>query len=99
MKVNVRKEYGFTMIDLALAMIVVVIFASAVASVMYSLYISTTEAKRTAVAVNYAVDIFEEVAAMSYDSVNGQSVLLETANAEDIREETDGTTVAKIRNI
>lgn len=99
MKVDMKKEKGFTLVDVSLALIIIVLFASTVASIMYSLYISTTEAKRTAVAVNYAVDIFERIGSMAYSSVSGTEVLAGIDNVREIATKDDGTVGAKIRNI
>lgn len=74
MKKKINGEKGFTSIDLGVAMLVVIIFASIMSSVLYSVYLSSTEAKRTAVALNYAVDIFEKVGTSSYSQVTGNEI-------------------------
>ena len=61
MKKYIKRENGFTSVDAVIAMMIVVIFVTIMSSGMYSVYISQTEAKRTAVALNYAVDIFEKI--------------------------------------
>lgn len=78
MKVNEKKEKGFTAIDLTIAMVVGVIFVSIMTSMIYSVYLSSTEAKRTANALNYAVDIFETIGAMDFGDVYGEGVLTGT---------------------
>lgn len=69
MSTKVKKENGFTTVDIGIAMMIVVIFVSIMASMLYSVYASQTEAKRTAVALNYAVDIFEEIGKTAYTTV------------------------------
>ncbi len=69
MNTKVKKEDGFTSVDIGIAMMIVVIFASIMASMLYSVYYSQTEAKRTAIALNYAVDIFEEIGRTAYVNV------------------------------
>lgn len=66
---KIIKEDGFTTVDIGIAMMIVVIFVSIMTSMLYSVYSSQTEAKRTATALNYAVDIFEEIGITSYSSV------------------------------
>lgn len=73
MKIKLKDKKGFTSVDLTLAMIVVIIFAVIMTSISYNMYLSSTEAKRTAVAVNYAVDIFEHIGELDYSDVNSIS--------------------------
>ena len=80
MKKNIKKENGFTSVDAVIAMMIVVIFVTIMSSVMYSVYIEQTEAKRTAVALNYAVDIFEKIGEMNYSEVSGDTVLKDMSN-------------------
>lgn len=70
-----NKEKGFTAVDVTIAMIVVVIFASIMSSLLYSVYLAETEAKRTATALNLGVDIFETVGFMDFESVNASSIM------------------------
>lgn len=69
MKNYLKNLKGFTTVDLTIAMIIIVIFATIITSILYNAYLSTIEAKRTAVALNYAVDIFEHIGELSYSSV------------------------------
>lgn len=88
-------EKGFTTVDISIAMIVVSMFVTIMASVLYNVYLSSTEAKRTAVALNYAVDIFETVGdkTISFSSITPEEVLTRLANELEIdgitTEETD----------
>lgn len=65
-----ENEKGDTLVDLGIAIIVFVIFSVTIASLSYNLYLSNTEAKRTAVALNYCVDIFENIGRLDFDDVN-----------------------------
>ena len=80
MKKYIKRENGFTSVDAVIAMMIVVIFVTIMSSGMYSVYISQTEAKRTAVALNYAVDIFEKIGEMDYSEVSGDTVLKDMSN-------------------
>lgn len=73
MKINLKKEKGFTAVDLGLAMLVIIIFAVIMTSVSYSVYSSSIEAKRTATALNYCVDIFEHIGELDYEDVTVSS--------------------------
>lgn len=75
MKRFLRRENGFTAVDIGIAMMVVVLFVAIMSSVLYSVYISETEAKRTAHALNMAVDIFETVGLMDFESVNATKIM------------------------
>ncbi|MCI9365743.1 MAG: hypothetical protein HFJ54_03935 [Clostridia bacterium] len=57
MKINLKNKNGFTTIDLTIALIVVMLFVTIMTSISYNTYLVSTEAKRTAVALNYAVRI------------------------------------------
>ncbi len=77
MKINLRSKRGFTTIDLGIAMLVILIFVVIMTSVSYNIYLSSIEAKRTAVAVNYAVDIFEHIGLIAFGEVTASYEILE----------------------
>lgn len=74
MEVNNKKEKGFTSVDITVAILVMILFVSIMTSVMYSVSASTTEARRTATALNYAVDIFETIGDLDYSKVTGVEI-------------------------
>lgn len=74
MKTKLKKENGFTSVDITIAMLVIIIFVTILSSVSYSVYSAATEARRTAGAVNYAVDIFECIGELDYDQVDGNTI-------------------------
>lgn len=74
MEGNMKKEKGFTTVDMTIAILVMIIFVAIMTSVLYSVSTTTTEAKRSAVALNYAVDIFETIGELDYDEVTGTEV-------------------------
>ncbi len=77
MKINLKGKRGFTTIDLSIAMIVILIFVVIMTSISYNIYLSSIEAKRTAVALNYAVDIFEHIGALDFGEVTASYEMLE----------------------
>lgn len=80
MKIYTKKENGFTTVDVGLAMLVIILFVSIMTSILYSVYISSTEARRRAVALNYAVDIFEAIGNKPFDQVNAIKVITDLEN-------------------
>ena len=70
MKNFLKNDKAFTAVDLTIAMFVIVIFAIIISSISYNTYLSSIEAKRTGVALNYAVDIFEHIGEISYIDVD-----------------------------
>ena len=75
MKTKVKEDRGFTSVDITIAMLVIIIFVSISTSLMYSVYVSQTEARRTATALNYAVDVFEAIGTMQYSEVTKSNVI------------------------
>lgn len=77
MKINMKSKKGFTTVDLTIAMIVVLIFVVIMTSISFNVYSSSTEAKRTAMALNYAVDIFEHIGVLDFGEVSASYEILE----------------------
>lgn len=75
MRAKEKNEKGFTTIDIGLAMLVTIMFVTIMSSMLYSVYLSSTEAKRTATALNYAVDIFETIGQMSFSDLEPEQIL------------------------
>ncbi len=70
-----NNENGFTTVDIGIAMLIIVLFVPIMSSILYSVYLSSTEAKRTGTAINYAVDIFEDIAIENYHTMTPEVVL------------------------
>ncbi len=87
MKINLRGKRGFTTVDFSIAMIVIIIFVVIMTSISNSVYMSSMEAKRTAVALNYAVDIFEHIGEVNFDEVVASTNLLAIESLKDIEYE------------
>lgn len=81
--IDLKDRKGITSIDLSIAMIVVLIFTIIMSSISYNVYASSMEAKRTAVAINYAVDIFEHIGALDFEDVIASYDLLDTDSLKD----------------
>ena len=98
MTINLKDNKGITTVDIGLALIIVVLFATAMTSLFYNAYLSSTEAKRTANGLNYAVDIFENIANQDFSSVTPISALSGIKEIEDVSESSSqtGSATAKI---
>lgn len=75
MKIELKDKKGFTTVDLSIALIIILIFVVIMTSISYSVFTSSKEAKRTAVALNFAVDILENVGVMSFGEVTASEEL------------------------
>lgn len=69
-----KSEKGFTTADIIIALMVIVIFMSIIASGFYNYYIASTNVSRTSAALAYTIDIIETVEGMNYADVTQESV-------------------------
>ncbi len=96
MKTKLKEMKGFTTVDLTLAMIVIMIFVTIFASFTYNIYLSSTEAKRTAAALNYAVDIFEHIGELDFSEVTGDnSRIFSVESIKGLKKKTSSATKAE----
>ena len=98
MTINLKNNKGITTVDAAIALVIIVIFATAMTSLFYNVYLSTTEAKRTAVALNYAVDIFENIGIKDFSSLTPTSALSDITEIQSVsgNDTATGTATGKI---
>lgn len=68
-KLNIRSEHGFTMQDLIVAMALMTVFVGAIVGLMYSSYKLSYETRMAAQAVNYSVQILEDIDKIPYEDV------------------------------
>ena len=73
MEHNFKNNKGFTSVELGMAIVVIIIFTIIMTSISYNVYLSQTEAKKTANAINLAVDIFEHIGALDYEEVTASN--------------------------
>lgn len=67
--INFKNNRGITGIDLAVAMIVIVLFVSLIFALFYNVYISTVGVRRNEQAISYAVAILETIEQYDYEDV------------------------------
>ncbi len=72
-KTNVSKilkqKKGFTMVDIAVAIVIIMIFVGIITTLFYQYYLSISSKNRNAIATNCVIDIIEDVKAMNYEEV------------------------------
>ena len=69
MKLNIKSDNGFTMVDLIVALGVFTVFTSLLCTLLYSVYKNTLQTRMSALATNYAIQILEDIDLISYDVV------------------------------
>ena len=85
--------------DIITAMLVILVFVGIMTAVLYNAYLSSIEAKRTAAALNYAVDIFERIGELEFNDVIASYELLNIEALEDFQYEEIGKTEDGIEKI
>ena len=58
-KINVKSNKGFTIADLAIALIIFILFTGIIGTLFYSSFRLNSQAKISAVATNYAIEILD----------------------------------------
>lgn len=71
---NIKKNKGFTTADIAIGIIIIVIFIGIITTLFYNFYLTTSAKNRNAIALNYVIDIIEEAKIMKYDEVAQESI-------------------------
>lgn len=72
--IQIRQEKGITTADLAIAIIILIIFVSLISTAFYNYYISSAGKNRSAIATNCAIDVIEQVKKMEYDQITQETV-------------------------
>ena len=69
-QIKLKSNKGFTLTDLAAALVVFTIFAATVSTLLYTAFKMNIQTKLSATAVNYAIQILEDIDKISYEEVN-----------------------------
>ena len=78
-----KKNNGFTGIDIALAVLIITIFMSVITSLYINLYTSNVEILRREQALGYAISILEKTDELYYNEVNNETFkVIEESNGE-----------------
>ena len=73
-KQKIKQIDGFTPVDIAISVVIIVIFIGLIATLFYNFYLTANDKNRNAMATNCLIDIIEEVKKMDYDQLNTQEV-------------------------
>lgn len=68
-KLNLKSNAGFTMADLAAALIIFSILTGVIGTLMYESFKTNSQVKITGMAELYAIEILEDIDKISYDQV------------------------------
>lgn len=68
-KINYKDNKAFTTADIIVAIIIIVLFSSIIATAYYNYYLSVTAKNRNAIATNCVIDVIENIEMMNYDEV------------------------------
>ena len=68
-KINIKSEKGFTMEDLAIALLIITLFVGIISTMMYKVYKINLKTDLTSQMVMYAVEILEDIDKIAYEEV------------------------------
>ena len=64
-----KNEEGITGVDITIAIILITIFVSIIATLFYNIQKTSTELERETIATSYAVEIIEEIKALGFEQL------------------------------
>ena len=105
MKIRLKNEKGAISSDAFIAILIIVISVGLIATLVYNIYISTTETKRKSQATSFIVEIFEYINKMYYGDVTEKNIVeyvrYKYNNAENAGEdeEISDLNIASARNV
>lgn len=68
-RINMKSNSGFTMSDLAIALIIFVIFTGIIGSLFYATFRMTLQTKMSSSAIKFAIQVLEDVDRIPYEDV------------------------------
>ena len=71
---NLKKNSGFTQVDIVISITILVLFTSLISALFYNSYISSTISKRHSEATTYLSKIFESMELISYDNLENEII-------------------------
>jgi len=110
-KINKKSNSGFTMTDLIIALAIFTIFTGMIASLMYQSFKINVQTRMSGTAVNYAIQILEDIDKAEYDNVKNDmedvyrekfsipsdfTILVEVSNYSEGNNKQDLVKVAKV---
>lgn len=70
--INVKSQKGFTMQDLAIALLIITLFIGIISTLMFNVYKINIKSKLTSQMVMYSVQILEDIDKISYEEVTSE---------------------------
>lgn len=68
-----KSTKGFVGVDMAVAIVAVILFTGLIVSLMYNTYLENVKIKREALATIYLTEVFENIAIADYDAVTTEN--------------------------
>lgn len=69
-----KQNKGFTTADVAISIVIIMIFVAMITTVFYNFYLSTSAKNRNAIATNCIIDVIENAKLLNYEDVNNESL-------------------------
>lgn len=69
MKEKIIRNKGFTMADVVISIVIIIIFVSIITTLFYNFYLSTSAKNRNAIALNCIIDVIEQAKMLNYDEL------------------------------
>ncbi len=73
-KLTIKENKGFTTMDIAIGIIVMITFVGLMTSLFYNLYMTTTAKNRNAIATNCIIDVIEEIKTKPYEQIDHNQI-------------------------
>lgn len=70
----IKTNKGFTTADIAISVIIIMLFIGIITTLYYNFYITTSSKNRNTMATNYLIDIIEEAKSLKYDDATEEAV-------------------------
>lgn len=70
--INVKSQKGFTIQDLAIALLIITLFIGLISTLMFNVYKINIKSKLTSQMVMYSVQILEDIDKISYEEVTSE---------------------------
>lgn len=72
---RLRKQKGFAASDALIAVLIITLFSSLIATISYNIYLSNSSIKRMSKATNYIVDVFEYIDKANYNEITQENLI------------------------
>lgn len=77
---KIKSNKGVTLTDVGVAIIIIMLLGVVIANMFYNIYLNVSLIRLNATAVNYAVNILEDIDRLPYEEVNNNLLVLKDYN-------------------